>query len=168
VVITGVSGSGKSSLAFDTIYAEGPAALCGRAFPHTPGSSWKQMEKPQVDQITGLSPAIAIEQKSITRNPPFHCPGRSPKCWITCGVLYARLGIPHCPRCGKAVQTSGAQQITDQLAALPEGRASSCWRPWPSTGKKVPQPGPPSRNPWRQGFAPRPPPRVKTRGEKKA
>ena len=119
VVVTGVSGSGKSSLAFDTIYAEGQRRYVeslssfARQFMH-------QMEKPQVDQITGLSPAIAIEQKTISRNP------RSTVGTVTeildyLRVLYARVGTPHCPQCGRAVQPQSAQQIANQLAQLPEG-----------------------------------------------
>ncbi len=119
VVITGVSGSGKSSLAFDTIYAEGQRRYVeslssfARQFMH-------QMEKPQVDQITGLSPAIAIEQKTISRNP------RSTVGTVTeildyLRVLYARVGTPHCPECGQAVIPQSAQQIANQLAQLPAG-----------------------------------------------
>ncbi len=119
VVVTGVSGSGKSSLAFDTIYAEGQRRYVeslssfARQFMH-------QMEKPQVDQITGLSPAIAIEQKTISRNP------RSTVGTVTeildyLRVLYARVGTPHCPQCGRAVQPQSAQQIANQLAQLPAG-----------------------------------------------
>jgi len=119
VVVTGVSGSGKSSLAFDTIYAEGQRRYVeslssfARQFMH-------QMEKPQVDQITGLSPAIAIEQKTISRNP------RSTVGTVTeildyLRVLYARVGTPHCPQCGRAVVPQSAQQITNQLTKLPAG-----------------------------------------------
>jgi len=117
VVVTGVSGSGKSSLAFDTIYAEGQRRYVeslssfARQFMH-------QMEKPQVDQITGLSPAIAIEQKTISRNP------RSTVGTVTeildyLRVLYARIGTPHCPQCGRAVEPQSAQQIATQLGKLP-------------------------------------------------
>ena len=119
VVVTGVSGSGKSSLTFDTIYAEGQRRYVeslssfARQFMH-------QMEKPQVDQITGLSPAIAIEQKTISRNP------RSTVGTVTeildyLRVLYARVGTPHCPQCGRAVQPQSAQQIANQLSQLPPG-----------------------------------------------
>jgi len=119
VVITGVSGSGKSSLAFDTIYAEGQRRYVESLSSYA-RQFMEQMEKPQVDQITGLSPAIAIEQKTITRNP------RSTVGTVTeildyLRVLYARLGLPHCPRCGQAVQPQGAQQIANQLAGLPGG-----------------------------------------------
>lgn len=119
VVITGVSGSGKSSLAFDTIYAEGQ-----RRYLESLSSYARQfvgqMEKPQVDQITGLSPAIAIEQKTISKNP------RSTVGTVTeihdyLRVLYARVGLPHCPQCGRAVQPQSAHQIMVQLAGLPQG-----------------------------------------------
>ncbi len=119
VVITGVSGSGKSSLAFDTIYAEGQRRYV-ESLSSFARQFMDQMEKPQVDQITGLSPAIAIEQKTIARNP------RSTVGTVTeildyLRVLYARLGTPHCPQCGRAVQAQSAQQITNQLARLEAG-----------------------------------------------
>jgi len=119
VVVTGVSGSGKSSLAFDTIYAEGQRRYV-ESLSSFARQFMDQMEKPQVDQITGLSPAIAIEQKTIARNP------RSTVGTVTeildyLRVLYARLGTPHCPQCGRAVQPQSAQQIANQLAALPPG-----------------------------------------------
>jgi excinuclease ABC subunit A len=119
VVVTGVSGSGKSSLAFDTIYAEGQRRYV-ESLSSFARQFMDQMEKPQVDQITGLSPAIAIEQKTITRNP------RSTVGTVTeildyLRVLYARLGTPHCPQCGRAVQPQSAQQIANQLARLPAG-----------------------------------------------
>ena len=119
VVVTGVSGSGKSSLAFDTIYAEGQ-----RRYVESLSSYARQfmdrMEKPHVDQITGLSPAIAIEQKAITRNP------RSTVGTVTeildyLRVLYARLGTAHCPQCGRAVKPQSAQQIANRLSRLPAG-----------------------------------------------
>jgi len=117
VVITGVSGSGKSSLAFDTIYAEGQRRYVESLSSYA-RQFMDQMEKPQVDQITGLSPAIAIEQKTISRNP------RSTVGTVTeildyLRVLFARVGVPHCPQCGRAVQPQSAQQITDQLVRLP-------------------------------------------------
>jgi excinuclease ABC subunit A len=119
VVITGVSGSGKSSLAFDTLYAEGQRryveslSTYARQFLH-------QMEKPNVEHIIGLSPAIAIEQKTISRNP------RSTVGTVTevadyLRVLYARVGTPHCPQCGRGVQPQTARQIADQLAAMTPG-----------------------------------------------
>ncbi|MGD8456104.1 MAG: excinuclease ABC subunit UvrA [Anaerolineales bacterium] len=120
VVITGVSGSGKSSLAFDTIYAEGQ-----RRYVESLSSFAKQfmemMEKPQVDQISGLSPAIAIEQKTISRNP------RSTVGTVTeildyLRVLYARVGTAHCPNCGREVIPQSAHQITRQLMELSPGK----------------------------------------------
>jgi excinuclease ABC subunit A len=119
VVVTGVSGSGKSSLAFDTIYAEGQRRYVESLSSYA-RQFMDQMEKPQVDQITGLSPAIAIEQKAITRNP------RSTVGTVTeildyLRVLYARLGTPHCPQCGRAVQPQSAQQIANRLARLRAG-----------------------------------------------
>src|SRR5258707_3125604 len=119
VVLTGVSGSGKSSLAFDTIYAEGQ-----RRYVESLSSYARQflgqMEKPKVDFIGGLSPAIAIEQKTVSKNP------RSTVGTVTevldyLRVLYARIGTAHCPQCGRAVQAQSAQQIADWLAALPSG-----------------------------------------------
>ncbi|HNT25431.1 MAG TPA: excinuclease ABC subunit UvrA [Anaerolineales bacterium] len=119
VVITGVSGSGKSSLAFDTLYAEGQRRYVESLSSYA-RQFMEQMEKPQVDQITGLSPAIAIEQKTLSRNP------RSTVGTVTevldyLRVLFARLGLPHCPQCGQAVQPQSAQQISGQLASLPPG-----------------------------------------------
>ena len=119
VVITGVSGSGKSSLAFDTIYAEGQRRYVESLSSYA-RQFMGQMEKPKVDQITGLSPAIAIEQKTISRNP------RSTVGTVTeildyLRVLYARVGIPHCPQCGRGVSPQSAQQIADQLASYPTG-----------------------------------------------
>ncbi|NWJ47467.1 MAG: excinuclease ABC subunit UvrA [Chloroflexi bacterium] len=119
VVLTGVSGSGKSSLAFDTIYAEGQ-----RRYVESLSSYARQflgqMEKPKVDFIGGLSPAIAIEQKTVSKNP------RSTVGTVTevldyLRVLYARIGTAHCPDCGRVVQAQTAQQIADQLANLPSG-----------------------------------------------
>jgi len=119
VVITGVSGSGKSSLAFDTIYAEGQRRYVESLSSYA-RQFMEQMEKPKVDQITGLSPAIAIEQKTVSRNP------RSTVGTVTeildyMRVLYARMGLAHCPQCGRAVQPQTAQQIINQLSGLPAG-----------------------------------------------
>lgn len=118
VVITGLSGSGKSSLAFDTIYAEGQ-----RRYVESLSSYARQflglMEKPDVDQIDGLSPAISIDQKSTSRNP------RSTVATVTeiydyLRLLYARVGVPHCPICGKPVARTTSAAIVDQITALPE------------------------------------------------
>src|SRR5688572_19637496 len=119
VVITGLSGSGKSSLAFDTIYAEGQ-----RRYVESLSSYARQflglMEKPDVDQIDGLSPAISIDQKSTSRNP------RSTVATVTeiydyLRLLFARIGVPHCPVCGQAVTRQTTQNIVDQVAHLPAG-----------------------------------------------
>lgn len=117
VVVTGVSGSGKSSLAFDTLYAEGQRRYVESLSSYA-RQFMEQMEKPQVDQITGLSPAIAIEQKTVSRNP------RSTVGTVTeildyLRVLYARAGTPHCPQCGRSVAAQNAQQICDHLLKLP-------------------------------------------------
>ena len=120
VVITGLSGSGKSSLAFDTIYAEGQ-----RRYVESLSSYARQflglMEKPEVDQITGLSPAISIDQKSTSRNP------RSTVATVTeiydyLRLLYARIGTPHCPIDGNPVARRSPQAIVDEVAGLGEYR----------------------------------------------
>jgi excinuclease ABC subunit A len=120
VVITGVSGSGKSSLAFDTLYAEGQRRYVESLSAYA-RQFIGQMEKPKVDFIGGLSPAIAIEQKAVSRNP------RSTVATVTeiydyLRVLFARVGTPHCPQCGRQVHAQSAQEIVEQIAALPEGR----------------------------------------------
>ncbi len=119
VVLTGVSGSGKSSLAFDTIYAEGQ-----RRYVESLSSFARQflgqMEKPKVDYIGGLSPAIAIQQKAVSKNPRSTV-GTVTEVMDYLRVLFARVGEPHCPQCGRKVASQNAQQITDQLAALPGG-----------------------------------------------
>ncbi|MFZ5917015.1 MAG: excinuclease ABC subunit UvrA [Chloroflexota bacterium] len=119
VVITGVSGSGKSSLAFDTLYAEGQRRYVESLSAYA-RQFIAQMEKPRVDFIGGLSPAIAIEQKAVSKNP------RSTVATVTeiydyLRVLYARVGTPHCPQCGREVRAQSAQEIVEQVAALPPG-----------------------------------------------
>ena len=119
VVLTGVSGSGKSSLAFDTIYAEGQ-----RRYVESLSSFARQflgqMEKPKVDYIGGLSPAIAIQQKAVSKNPRSTV-GTVTEVMDYLRVLFARVGEPHCPECGRKVESQSAQQIADQLATLPPG-----------------------------------------------
>ncbi len=119
VVLTGVSGSGKSSLAFDTIYAEGQRRYVESLSAYA-RQFLGQMDKPKVDYIGGLSPAIAIEQKAVSKNPRSTV-GTVTEVMDYLRVLYARTGTPHCPQCGRAVQRQSAQQIADQLAALPPG-----------------------------------------------
>lgn len=118
VVITGLSGSGKSSLAFDTIYAEGQ-----RRYVESLSAYARQflglMEKPDVDQIDGLSPAISIDQKSSSRNPRSTV-GTVTEIYDYLRLLYARVGIPHCPICGKEVTRQTSGQIVDQIMALPK------------------------------------------------
>jgi len=119
IVITGLSGSGKSSLAFDTIYAEGQ-----RRYVESLSSYARQflgqMEKPDVDYIEGLSPAISIDQKSTSRNPRSTV-GTVTEIYDYMRLLYARIGKPHCYNCGKEVSAQSSDQIVDQIMALPEG-----------------------------------------------
>ena len=119
VVITGLSGSGKSSLAFDTIYAEGQ-----RRYVESLSAYARQflgvMEKPDVDAIEGLSPAISIEQKTVSRNPRSTV-GTVTEIYDYLRLLWARVGILHCPECGKAVERQSATQIVDRLLQIEEG-----------------------------------------------
>ena len=119
VVFTGLSGSGKSSLAFDTIYAEGQ-----RRYMESLSSYARQflgqMEKPNVEKIEGLSPAISIDQKSTNRNPRSTV-GTVTEIYDYFRLLYARIGIPHCPNCGKEIKKQSVDQMVDQIMALPEG-----------------------------------------------
>src|SRR6266550_3616930 len=116
VVITGLSGSGKSSLAFDTIYAEGQ-----RRYVESLSAYARQflglMEKPDVDQIEGLSPAISIDQKSTSRNPRSTV-GTVTEVYDYLRLLYARVGTPHCPECGAVVTRQTPTQIADQIQKL--------------------------------------------------
>ena len=118
VVLTGLSGSGKSSLAFDTIYAEGQ-----RRYMESLSSYARQflgqMEKPRVESIEGLSPAISIDQKSTNRNPRSTV-GTVTEIYDYLRLLYARVGTPHCPRCGKKVEKQTADQMVDKIMELPE------------------------------------------------
>ena len=118
VVLTGLSGSGKSSLAFDTIYAEGQ-----RRYMESLSSYARQflgqMEKPDVESIEGLSPAISIDQKSTNRNPRSTV-GTVTEIYDYLRLLYARIGIPHCPKCGREIRRQTVDQMVDQILALPE------------------------------------------------
>jgi len=119
VVITGLSGSGKSSLAFDTIYAEGQ-----RRYVESLSSYARQflgqMDKPDVDDITGLSPAVSIDQKSTTRNPRSTV-GTVTEVYDYLRLLFARIGHPHCPQCGREITQQTVEQMVDAIMALPEG-----------------------------------------------
>ena len=119
VVFTGLSGSGKSSLAFDTIYAEGQ-----RRYMESLSSYARQflgqMEKPNVESIEGLSPAISIDQKSTNHNPRSTV-GTVTEIYDYFRLLYARIGIPHCPKCGREIKKQTVDQMVDQVMALPEG-----------------------------------------------
>src|SRR5579872_6872791 len=119
VVLTGLSGSGKSSLAFDTIYAEGQ-----RRYVESLSAYARQfiglMDKPDVDKIEGLSPAISIDQKSASHNPRSTV-GTVTEVYDYMRLLYARIGIPHCPNCGKPISRQTVQQIVDEVMDMPPG-----------------------------------------------
>src|ERR671937_149673 len=119
IVITGLSGSGKSSLAFDTIYAEGQRRYVESLSAYA-RQFLGQMEKPDVDFIEGLSPAISIDQKSHSRNPRSTV-GTITEIYDYLRLLYARVGQPHCPKCGKPISGQSAEQIVDQVLGLPDG-----------------------------------------------
>ena len=118
VVITGLSGSGKSSLAFDTVFAEGQ-----RRYVESLSSYARQflgqMDKPDVDSIEGMSPAISIDQKTTSRNPRSTV-GTVTEIYDYLRLLWARVGIPHCPNCGKEIRQQTVDQIVDQIRELPE------------------------------------------------
>ena len=119
VVITGLSGSGKSSLAFDTIFAEGQ-----RRYVESLSAYARQflgrMDKPDVDSIEGLSPAVSIDQKGVSRNPRSTV-GTVTEIYDYLRLLFARAGTPHCPQCGREVQRQSAQEIVEAIERLPEG-----------------------------------------------
>ena len=118
-VFTGLSGSGKSTLAFDTIFAEGQ-----RRYVESLSSYARQflgqMEKPDVESIEGLSPAISIDQKTTSRNPRSTV-GTVTEIYDYFRLLFARIGVPHCPKCGKAIRRQTVDEICDRVMALPEG-----------------------------------------------
>jgi excinuclease ABC subunit A len=119
IVFTGISGSGKSSLAFDTIYAEGQRRYVESLSAYA-RQFLGQMDKPDVDFIEGLSPAISIDQKSASRNPRSTV-GTITEIYDYLRLLYARIGIPHCPNCGRVITRQTPQQIVDRVLELPEG-----------------------------------------------
>ena len=119
VVFTGLSGSGKSSLAFDTIYAEGQ-----RRYVESLSSYARQflgqMEKPRVESIDGLSPAISIDQKTTSKNPRSTV-GTVTEIYDYLRLLFARVGVPHCPKCGREILRQSVDQIVDKICELKEG-----------------------------------------------
>src|SRR5277367_216334 len=117
VVITGLSGSGKSSLAFDTIYAEGQRRYVESLSAYA-RQFLGQMEKPDVDHIEGLSPAVSIDQKSASKNPRSTV-GTVTEIYDYLRLMYARIGHPHCYQCGREVSAQSSEQIVDQVLELP-------------------------------------------------
>src|SRR5574340_1152991 len=117
VVITGLSGSGKSSLAFDTLYAEGQRRYVESLSAYA-RQFLEQMDKPDVDSIEGLSPAISIEQKTTSKNPRSTV-GTVTEIYDYLRVLYARVGVPHCPECDRVITAQTVQQMVDRVLALP-------------------------------------------------
>ncbi len=127
IVVTGLSGSGKSSLAFDTLYAEGQRRYVESLSAYA-RQFLEQMPKPDVDSIEGLSPAISIEQKTVSHNPRSTV-GTVTEVYDYLRLLYARLGDPHCPRCGKPIASQTVQEIVDRVLALPIGTRFSVLAP---------------------------------------
>src|SRR6266478_8725861 len=119
VVITGLSGSGKSSLAFDTLYAEGQRRYVESLSAYA-RQFLGQMDKPDVDFISGLSPAISIDQKGVSHNPRSTV-GTVTEIYDYLRLLYARIGRPHCPNCGREIAQQTVEQIVDRILELPEG-----------------------------------------------
>ena len=118
VVITGISGSGKSSLAFDTIYAEGQRKYVESLSAYA-RQFLGQMKKPEVEHIDGLSPAISIDQKTTSKNPRSTV-GTVTEIFDYLRLMFARVGTPHCPQCGKEIAQQTVQEIVDQVVQLPK------------------------------------------------
>ncbi|HID31396.1 MAG TPA: excinuclease ABC subunit UvrA, partial [Desulfobacterales bacterium] len=119
VVITGISGSGKSTLAFDTLYAEGQRRYVESLSAYA-RQFLEQMDKPDVDSIEGLAPAIAIEQRTITKNPRSTV-GTVTEIYDYLRLLFARIGQPHCHKCGQSITSQSSQEIVDRVMALKAG-----------------------------------------------
>jgi excinuclease ABC subunit A len=119
VVVTGLSGSGKSSLAFDTIFAEGQRRYVESLSAYA-RQFLGQLEKPAVDQIEGLSPAVSIDQRGVSHNPRSTV-GTVTEIYDYLRLLYARVGTPHCPVCGRPVMPQSAEQIVDSVLGMPTG-----------------------------------------------
>ena len=126
IVITGLSGSGKSSLAFDTIYAEGQRRYVESLSAYA-RQFLEQMDKPDVDSIEGLSPAISIEQKTTSRNPRSTV-GTVTEIYDYLRLLFARIGRPHCSQCDKPITAQTVQQMVDSVMTLPPGTKLWCLR----------------------------------------
>ena len=138
VVITGISGSGKSTLAFDTIYAEGQRRYVESLSAYA-RQFLEQMEKPDVESIEGLSPAISIEQKTTSKNPRSTV-GTVTEIYDYLRLLFARVGRPYCYSCGKEIASQTVSQMVDQIMALPEGtKISSPLPPDPRPQGGVPE-----------------------------
>ena len=132
ICITGLSGSGKSSLAFDTIYAEGQRRYVESLSAYA-RQFLQMMEKPDVDSIDGLSPAISIDQKTTSRNPRSTV-GTVTEIYDYLRLLYARIGRPHCPQCGREIAQQTVEQMVDRILELPEGRVPQGHRRHPQGG----------------------------------
>ena len=136
VVMTGLSGSGKSSLAFDTIFADGQ-----RRYMESLSSYARQflgqMEKPDVDSIEGLSPAISIDQKTTSKNPRSTV-GTVTEIYDYLRLLYARIGIPHCPICGREIRQQSIDEMVDRVLSLEEGTRIQLLAPVSSTNLTLP------------------------------
>ena len=127
IVFTGISGSGKSSLAFDTIYAEGQRRYVESLSAYA-RQFLGQIEKPDLDYIEGLSPAISIDQKTTSKNPRSTV-GTVTEIYDYLRLMWARIGVPHCPKCGKEIRRQSVDQIVDQLLSLGEGTRLSVMAP---------------------------------------
>ncbi len=135
-VFTGLSGSGKSSLAFDTVYAEGQRRYVESLSAYA-RNFLEQLKKPDVDSITGLSPAIAIDQKSVSTNPRSTV-GTVTEIYDYLRLLYAKVGVPECPTHHIPVASQTPQQIIEDVMKKAWARSSMCWRPWPQEKRGVP------------------------------
>ncbi|HEU4865156.1 MAG TPA: excinuclease ABC subunit UvrA, partial [Actinomycetota bacterium] len=127
ICVTGLSGSGKSSLAFDTIYAEGQRRYVESLSAYA-RQFLQMMEKPDVDSIDGLSPAISIDQKTTSRNPRSTV-GTVTEIYDYLRLLFARIGQPHCPRCDRLIRSQTVDQMVDQILAAPEGTSLTLLAP---------------------------------------
>ena len=144
IVFTGLSGSGKSSLAFDTIFAEGQRRYTESLSAYA-RQFLGQLDRPDVDFIDGLSPAVSIDQKAASRNPRSTV-GTVTEVYDYLRLLFARVGQAHCPVCGRPVARQSPQQIVDQVLELAEAPGSRCWRRSSAAGR---DPAPNCSEAWR-------------------